>query len=89
MLRRPHYAWIVLGVTFVALLAGAGIRATPGVLIVPLEAAFGAGWIRTNLGDYQLVFWSSGALCLLAAVLALQVGVRPARRAATPARVAA
>jgi MFS family permease len=41
--------------------------------------AFGAGWIRTNLGDYQLAFWSSGALCLLAAVLALQVGRRPVR----------
>jgi MFS family permease len=41
--------------------------------------AFGAGWIRTNLGDYQLAFWSSGALCLLAAGLALQVGRRPVR----------
>jgi MFS family permease len=41
--------------------------------------AFGAGWIRTNLGDYHLAFWSSGALCLLAAVLALQVGRRPVR----------
>jgi MFS family permease len=41
--------------------------------------AFGAGWIRTNLGDYQLAFWSSGALCLLAAALALQVGRRPVR----------
>jgi hypothetical protein len=42
--------------------------------------AFSAGWIRTVLGDYQLAFWGSGALCLLAAVLALQVGRRPARR---------
>jgi MFS family permease len=41
--------------------------------------AFGAGWIRTTLGDYQLAFWSSGALCLVAAALALQVGRRPAR----------
>jgi predicted MFS family arabinose efflux permease len=41
--------------------------------------AFGAGWIRTTLGDYHLAFWSSGALCLLAAALALQVGRRPAR----------
>jgi MFS family permease len=43
--------------------------------------AFGAGWIRTTLGDYHLAFWSSGALCLLAAALALQVGRRPARLA--------
>jgi nitrate/nitrite transporter NarK len=42
--------------------------------------AFSAGWIRTTLGDYQLAFWGSGSLCLLAAVLALQVGRRPARR---------
>ena len=43
--------------------------------------AFGAGWIRTTLGDYHLAFWSSGALCLLAAALALQVGRQPARLA--------
>ena len=28
-------------------------------------AAFGAGWIRTNLGDYQLAFWMAGSLCLI------------------------
>ncbi len=39
--RRPHPAWIVLAVTFFALLAGAGIRSTPSVLIVPLEEEFG------------------------------------------------
>ncbi len=49
--------------------------------------AFGAGWIRTSLGDYQLAFWGSGALCLLAAVLALQVGTRPARVAGSVAAV--
>ena len=36
-----HYAWIVAGVTFLVLLVTAGIRATPGVLMVPLEAEFG------------------------------------------------
>ena len=40
--------------------------------------AFAAGWVRTTAGDYQPAFWTSGALCLLAAVLALQVGRRPA-----------
>jgi len=49
--------------------------------------AFGAGWIRTTLGDYHLAFWSSGALCLLAAALALQVGRRPARLAGAVAPV--
>src|SRR5215470_17017191 len=41
---RVHYAWIVFGVTFFTLLAAAGIRSTPGVLIVPLEREF--GWSR-------------------------------------------
>jgi MFS family permease len=36
-----HYAWVVAGVTFLVLLVTAGIRATPGVLMVPLEAEFG------------------------------------------------
>jgi len=35
--------------------------------------ALSAGWVRTTLGDYQLAFWSSGTLCLVAAILALQV----------------
>src|SRR5215210_8077541 len=42
--RRVHYAWIVALVTFVVLLATAGIRATPGVLMVALEREF--GWNR-------------------------------------------
>jgi MFS family permease len=38
---RVHYAWIVLAVMFTAMLAVVGIRAAPGVLINPLERAFG------------------------------------------------
>jgi sugar phosphate permease len=41
MQRRFHYAWVVMAVTFLVLLVGAGIRATPGILIVPLEHEFG------------------------------------------------
>jgi MFS family permease len=36
-----HYAWIVLVVMFCAMLAGVGVRAAPGVMILPLERAFG------------------------------------------------
>ncbi|HEY7286678.1 MAG TPA: MFS transporter, partial [Vicinamibacterales bacterium] len=43
--RRLHYAWIVAAVTFVILLITAGVRATPGILMVPLEDEF--GWSRT------------------------------------------
>lgn len=39
-------------------------------------AAFGAGWIRTDLGDYWLAFVISGVACLLAAVMSLMVGRR-------------
>ena len=38
---RVHYAWIVLAVVFSATLAGVGVRAAPGVMIVPLQRAFG------------------------------------------------
>jgi MFS family permease len=40
---RPklHYAWIVAATTFLVLIVTAAIRSTPGVLIVPLEHAFG------------------------------------------------
>jgi sugar phosphate permease len=42
--RRLHYAWIVAAVTFFVLLITAGIRATPGLLMVSLEEEF--GWSR-------------------------------------------
>src|SRR5262245_11078640 len=42
---RIHYGWIVAGVTFVVVLVTAGVRATPGILMVPLETEF--GWNRT------------------------------------------
>src|SRR5271163_2277975 len=45
--RKLHYAWIVAGVTFLTLLVAAGLRATPAVLIVPLETEF--GWSRATI----------------------------------------
>jgi predicted MFS family arabinose efflux permease len=47
MQAAMHYAWVVAAVTFLILLVTAGIRATPGVLMVPLEAEF--GWNRTAI----------------------------------------
>lgn len=43
-----HYAWIVAAVTFLVLLVGAGVRATPSVLIVPWEREF--GWTAATIG---------------------------------------
>jgi len=42
--KRIHYAWVVAAVTFIALMGAAGFRATPSVLIVPLQNEF--GWNR-------------------------------------------
>jgi sugar phosphate permease len=42
-----HYAWVIAGVTFLTLLITAGIRSTPGILIVPLEHEF--GWSRATI----------------------------------------
>lgn len=42
-----NYAWVVAGVTFLALLAAAGLRSAPGVLLTPLHDAF--GWERGEL----------------------------------------
>jgi len=44
---RFHYAWIVVGVIFLVLLCSAGIRATPSVMILPLEQEF--GWSRSTI----------------------------------------
>jgi len=43
-LGRLHYSWVVMAVIFLCLLAAAGVRATPGVLIVPWQQSL--GWDR-------------------------------------------
>jgi sugar phosphate permease len=48
--RRPfgqNYAFVVAGAIFLALLAAAALRAAPGVLMLPLEKAF--GWDRAAI----------------------------------------
>ena len=44
---RLHYAWIIAAVTFVVGLLTAGVRAAPGVLIIPLEHEF--DWSRATI----------------------------------------
>lgn len=44
---RLHYAWIVAGITFITLIVTAAVRATPSILIVPLEQEF--GWSRATI----------------------------------------
>nr|SBO99511.1 putative integral membrane transport protein [Nonomuraea gerenzanensis] len=51
--RGLHRAWYVAAVAFVAILGSAGFRATPGVLITPLQEEFG---------------WSAGTISLAVSV---------------------
>jgi MFS family permease len=45
--KRIHRAWWVAAVAFVATVGAAGFRATPGVLITPLQEEF--GWSRGTI----------------------------------------
>lgn len=42
-----HYGWVLVAVTFLLVLVGAGVRSAPGVLIKPLEQDF--GWSRAQV----------------------------------------
>src|SRR3954468_17326931 len=56
-----HYGWVIAAVTFTVLLVTAGIRATPGILMVPLESEFGwsraviSGAIAINIALFGLI----------------------------------
>ena len=45
--NRIHPAWIAAGITWFTLVASAGYRSAPSVLIVPLEDSF--GWSRSQI----------------------------------------
>ncbi|KAF0813157.1 putative L-galactonate transporter [Andreprevotia sp. IGB-42] len=44
---RVHYGWVVIAITFLIMLVTAGTRATPSVMMVPLEHEF--GWSRATI----------------------------------------
>src|SRR5262249_2927084 len=44
---RLHYGWVIVAVSFVLILITAGVRAAPGVLIVPFEDEF--HWSRATI----------------------------------------
>ncbi len=72
---RVHYAWIIAGVTSLILVTAAAIRATPGVLIVPLEQSF--GWSRATISFAVSVNLLLYGLCgPFAAALMERLGVR-------------
>lgn len=72
---RWHYAWIIVAVCFAVTVMAAGVRSTPGVLIVPLENEF--GWSRATisfaLGINLLLY---GAIGPFAAAIMDRFGAR-------------
>jgi MFS family permease len=72
---RIHYAWVVAGASFVALVMAAGFRSTTGVLLVPLHEAF--GWSHETIGlavSLNLVVY--GAASPFAAAFIERFGLR-------------
>ncbi|WP_405394333.1 MFS transporter [Microbispora hainanensis] len=74
-MKSLHRAWIVVAVAFVAIIGAAGFRATPGVLITPLEDAF--GWSRGTISLAVSVNLMLYGLCApFAAALMDRFGMR-------------
>ncbi len=75
MIRKLHPAFVVAGAVFVVLLCAAAVRATPSILIVPLEREF--GWSRALLSSavsVNLVLY--GLVGPFAAALMERFGIR-------------
>jgi sugar phosphate permease len=73
--RRLHHGWFIVGLTFLALLVAAGIRSTPGVLMLPMEHEMGwsTATISTAVAINIVLF---GLMGPFAAALMQSIGVR-------------
>lgn len=70
-----NYAYVAAGVVFFALLVSAGLRSTPGVLMVPLERAF--GWSRDTISlSAAIGIFLYGLAGPFAAALMQRFGIR-------------
>ncbi|QGZ62465.1 MFS transporter [Paraburkholderia acidisoli] len=73
---RFHYGWVVVAVVFFVLLAAAGTRATPSVMMIPLEHQF--GWSRATISlaiSVNIALY--GLMGPFAAAAMQRFGVRP------------
>lgn len=78
---KLHYAWIAAGVTFVTLLAAAGARATPGVILLPLGNEF--QWSRATVSSIVSInIFLYGLMGPFAAALYQRFGLRRTMMAA-------
>jgi predicted MFS family arabinose efflux permease len=70
-----NYVFLVVAVVFLALMISAGMRATPGVLILPLESAF--GWDRASISLAAAIgIFLYGLIGPFSAALMLRFGIR-------------
>ncbi len=75
MTVRYHPAFLVVAVTFLALLFSAGLRAAPGVMMLPLELHF--GWDRATISfTAALGILLYGLVGPFAAALMMSVGIK-------------
>jgi MFS family permease len=75
LLPRHAVAPVIVAVTFVALLVSAGMRATPGVLMVPLQMHF--AWSRATISFAAAVgIFLYGLVGPFAAALMQSIGIR-------------
>lgn len=74
--RDIHYGWVVVGTTFLTMLATAGALGAPGVMIVPLQREFGwqNGEISSALALRLVLF---GLMAPFAAAFINRFGIRP------------
>ncbi len=72
---RLHYAWVTLGVIFAVIVSAVGVRAAPGVLIVPLEQAF--GWSNAAIsGAVSLNILLFGLIGPFTAAMMRKIGLK-------------
>jgi len=73
--EKLHYAWIAAAVTFVTLLAAAGARATPGVILLPVGNEF--QWSRATVSSIVSInIFLYGLIGPFAAALYQRFGLR-------------
>lgn len=46
-MRKLHYSWIILSITFFSIIVAGIVRSSSGVFVIPFEEEF--GWSRANI----------------------------------------
>jgi MFS family permease len=74
--RNVHYGWVVVGTTFLTMLATAGAMGAPGVMLEPLQREF--GWSNSAISAAMAVrLGLFGLMAPFAAAFMNRFGIRP------------